>query len=253
MNRPTTPNYLLLAGFLLVVSNLASADELPGKNSQWKDAVVTQLDVDFADTGFHARWEYYRCDCGDVLIWIEQGAPDGVLTGELLIIDGQVLLARGFGQSGFDLAPMMQAPTLMLQLTLALLNHSQPRGPAAVQEKQTWQVTEPDRDFSINTGLASGVFAAPWSINGSGWVTEAGHRRFELTYQFTNPLSGGAGGSDSMKMSGDLDYSKRVFPYPQVTLLGDWDIQRFSMGDDEPRVVERGLTLKSLREKIADM
>ena len=112
------------------------------KATLWQDAAATELDVDFGGTGFHARWKFKRCDCGDLSVQVEQIAPDEVLTGELLMVDGKVLLSQGFTQQGDDIEPLIQAPSLMLQLAYAMLSHSQPGGPFAVDGKQQWNKTE---------------------------------------------------------------------------------------------------------------
>ena len=112
------------------------------KGTLWRDSVVTELDVDFGGTGFHARWRFHRCHCGDLQVNVEQIAPDGTLTGELLMVDGQVLLSRGFEQQGDDIEPLIQAPSLMLQLVFELLNKSQPEGPDSIDDKQLWDRQE---------------------------------------------------------------------------------------------------------------
>ena len=58
---------------------------------------------------------------------VEQVAPDDMLTGELLMVDGQVLLSKGFEQQGADIEPLIQAPSLMLQLAYELLNRVSPK------------------------------------------------------------------------------------------------------------------------------
>jgi hypothetical protein len=217
------------------------------KGTLWRDAVITELDVDFGGTGFHARWRYHRCHCGDLQIKVEQVAPDEVLTGELLMVDGQVLLSRGFEQQGAVIEPLIQAPSLMLQLAFELLNRSQPKGPNAVEEKQSWDKTEKTRDFKLDTGLASGAFAAPWSVKGSGWRTESGHRRFELQFAFTNPMSGNPEEKDSITFSGNLDFRKQGFPYPESTHLEGWRMQWLSLLERETKPAPADLTLKDLR------
>ena len=242
-----------LIGFVLLLTGLQAATAQVEKGTLWRDAVITELDVDFGGTGFHARWVFHRCHCGDLLVQVEQIAPDGVLTGELLMVDGQVLLSRGFKQQGTDIEPLIQAPSLMLQLVYELLNRSQPKGPHAVGRKQVWDETEKKQDFKLNTGLATGAFAAPWGIKGSGWKTESGHRRFELFFQFTNPMPGNPAETDSIVFSGDLDFRKQDFPYHESTSLEGWRVQWISLNDRESEPAAEGLTLKDLRQKAKDL
>ncbi len=239
----------LFIACLLLFAGMQSANAQVVKGTLWRDAIVTKLDVDFGGTGFHARWVFHRCPCGDLTVQVEQVAPDGVLTGELLMVNGQVLLSRDFNEQGVDIEPLIQAPSLMLHLAYAMLSRSQPRGPYAVNEKQLWDETEKTIDFQLNTGLATGIFAAPWRVKGSGWRTESGHYRFELVFQFTNSMPGEASKTDSITFSGDLDFREQEFPYPESTRLEGWRIQWLSQNDLESEPVEKGLTLKELRQQ----
>ncbi len=242
----------LVLALIILFGGLQSAFPQLEKGTLWRDSVVTELDVDFGDTGFHARWRFHRCHCGDLQVKVEQIAPDGVLTGELLMVDGQVLLSRGFEQQGADIEPLIQAPSLMLQLAFELLNQSQPEGPNSIDDKKTWDKEEEKRDFKLDTGLASGAFAAPWSVKGSGWRTEAGHRRFEFLFTFANPVPGNPDGTDSITFSGDLDFRKQGFPYPASTSLEGWRVQWLSHGERESEPATEGLTLEKLRQQAKD-
>lgn len=250
MNRQFLLSLLYpLAGFVLLLMTLQPARAQIEKGALWRDAVVTELDVDFGDTGFHARWRFHRCDCGDLQVMVEQVAPDDILTGELLMVDGQVLLAKGFEQQGTDIEPLIQAPSLMLQLAYELLNRSQPKGPGAVDGKQVWEVEEKTIDFHLDTGLATGAFAAPWRVKGSGWEASGDHIRFELSFQFTSSEPGKPAETGSITFSGDLDFSKQDFPYPESTGLEGWRLQWISLNDRESKPADEGLTLKALRQK----
>ena len=118
--------------------------------------------------------------------------------------------------------------------------------------KNSWDDTEKKIDFQLNTGLATGTFAAPWSIKGSGWQTDTGHYRFELFFEFTNSVPGEADVVDSFTFSGDLDFRKQEFPYSESTNLEGWRIQWISLNDLESEPVEKGLTLKELRQQAKD-
>jgi len=243
----------MFAGLVLLLAGLQSAMADVEKETLWRDAVITELDVDFGGTGFHARWRLHRCHCGDLRVEVEQIAPDGMLTGELLMIDGKVLLSRGFEQQGVDIEPLIQAPSLMLHLAYAMLNRSQPKGPHAVNDKQTWGDTEKNMNYELDTGLATGTFGAPWSIKGTGWKTGSGHRRFELFFEFTNPIPGEPENTDSITFSGDMDFRKQGFPYPDSTSLEGWRIQWLSLNDRESEPVQAGVTLETLRQQVRDL
>ena len=242
----TTFIFLLAVGVMLFSGSTAVYGQVE-KGTLWRDSVVTDLDVNFDGTDFHARWKFHRCHCGDLLVEVEQVAPEGVLTGELMMVDGQVLLSRGFQPQGEDIEPLIQAPSLMLQLAFELLNHSQPGGPHAVGKKQSWRKIEKKQDFRLSTGLATGSFAAPWQVRGSGWEAESGHRRFELVFSFDSTLPGQASQSSSMTFSGKLDFRKQGFPYPESTNLKGWRIQWLSLNEQQSSAVSADLTLRALR------
>lgn len=233
----------------VLLIGLQSASAQVGEGTLWRDAVITELDVDFGNTGFHARWHYHRCHCGDLQIKVEQIAPDGILTGELLMVDGQVLLSRGFEQQGEDIEPLIQAPSLMLQLAFELLNRSRPDGPNSVDGKQALEKTEESQDFKLDTGLASGTFAAPWSVTGSAWKTEKGHRRFEFQFQFNSLMPDKSDETTSITFSGDLDFRKQGFPYPESASLEGWRLQWLSLNERKSEPAAKGLTLKELRQQ----
>ena len=253
MNKSFTTTLLyMFTGFSMLLAGLQAATAQVEKGSLWRDAMVTDLDVNFGDTGFHARWQFHRCDCGDLLVQVEQIAPDSVLTGELLMVDSKVLLSRGFEQQGLDTEALIQAPSLMLQLAYAMLNRSQPKGPHVVTGKQFWDKKEKTRNFKLDNGLATGAFAAPWGVKGSGWKTDSDHYRFELLFQFTNAIPGQNKTSGTISFTGDLDFGKQLFPFAESTDLDGWRIQWISRDERESSPAPKGLTLKSLRQQVKD-
>ena len=239
----------LICALGLLIAGLQTTFAQVQKAGMWRDAVVTELDVDFGNHGFHARWRFHRCTCSDIRVEVEQVAPDGTITGELMLVGGKILLSRGFAEQGGDIVPLIQAPTLMLQLAHAMLNRSQPTGPSSVGEKQAWSETEENLDLKLDTGMTTGTFSAPWSVSGSGWESGVDQRRFELLFKFTVSLPDEVVVSDSMSFSGLLDYRNLEFPYPESASLEGWYIQWISSDEFESRPVATGQTLKTLRQQ----
>jgi hypothetical protein len=249
MHKPVSLFFHVVTACVLVAAGFESAMAQVDRGTLWRDATVTELDADFGRTGFHARWTYHRCSCGDLLVQVEQAAPGGVETGELLMVAGKALLARGFKQQATDIGPLFQAPSLMLQLIYSLLHRSQPKGPHAVSGKQQWDESEESMNLVINTGLSTGAFAAPWGIKGNGWRTGSGNYRFDLLFQFNISQPGQPVETESISFSGNLDYSQQKFPYSDSTELEGWRIQYVSSDEGESELIENSLTLKDLRQK----
>jgi hypothetical protein len=138
----------------------------------------------------------------------------------------------------------------MLQLAYSMLTRSQPKGPAAVTGKQHWTETEKKMDFRLDTGLAIGNFAAPWGIKGSGWRADPEHIRFELVFRFNSAEPGQPQETGSITLSGVLDFTRQDFPYGEDTDLEGWRVQWISLNELKSKTAEKGVTLKSLREKV---
>jgi len=221
-----------------------AAQEIPA-GTAWHDAAVTLLDVDFADTGYHARWEYFQCECGDVLIRLEQSSPDGVQTGELVLVGGRAIAARGRVAQGADLELMMQAPTLMLQLAFGLLRRAIPGGPAVVTAEREFRVEEPEISVEIDTGVAVGSFAAPWSVTGKAWPSSPARRRFDLVFRFSGPQPGAPDGQFSI--TGGQEYGGDSYPLSDETPLDGWKLQWISGESAEAEDPPAGQTLGGLR------
>lgn len=247
MAKPTFSSLLTAFAFLVVASATAASD-IP-RAKRWHEPYVTLLDVNFVDTGFQARWEYFHCGCGDILVRLEQTAPDGVLTGEMLLIDGQVLAARGMVSLSPDLEPMLQSPSIMLHLAFALLERGVPKGPASVTERQALETDSVFQALELNSGMATANFPAPWKLAGQAWPSGEGQRRFEMKFEFTNPESPDPDGTTVFTFTGGQDYRRDDFPFPDEMPLAGWKVQWISKGETVAGDAPDGLTLGALREE----
>lgn len=217
--------------------------------TRWHEPYVTLLDVNFADTGFQARWEYFHCGCGDILVRLEQTAPDGVLTGELLLIGGHALAARGMVSLSPDLEPMLEAPSVMMQLAFTLLEITMPKGPGWLTERQGLATASRETDLEVESALATGSFAAPWQVTGEAWPSGHGQRRFDLTFEFANPSPEAAGGRTAFTFTGGQDYRRDDFPLAAETPMEGWKVQWITKGETVTRDAKAGVTLQDLRDE----
>lgn len=220
--------------------------------TRWHEAPATVLDVKFGDSGFHARWAFFSCDCGDLLVRIEQTAPDSMVGGELLLVGGKVLLGRGGVARSPDLLPVLQAPALMAQVAMGLLQRALPQGPASVTAERAIDLTERNATLAVDTGFAAAEFTSPWRVTGRAWPGASGRRRFELDFTFTNPLPDAPPGSARIGFSGGQDYVNQAFPLVDETPLEGWKLQWLSRGEESAAEPEPGLTLGGLRVQAAN-
>lgn len=203
----------------------------PGANAwaiepgtHWAQPFFTRLDVRFPGQGFHARWDFHRCVCGDALIKAEETLPEGVSTGELLLVDGRVLLVRGFEGRGADRRSMIDSPLLMLQLLFVLMQKTLPEGPAALDERRELSHSDVRYPLELETGGARGGFPAPWEVQGVAYRFADGSHRFDLEFGFETRLIGEPVKRSEIKLSGMLDYRAVEFPVADDFSIKGWDL-----------------------------
>jgi len=190
--------------------------------TRWADPSHVTLAVEFPGEGYHADWELFRCDCGDLLVRSELNVPGDVEQGESLLVSGRAVLSRGFAGAA-ELGSSLDAPALMMQLALRLLERAAPGGPAAIGEAEEIELNEDVSPILLESYSAMGGFQAPWSLRGSISPAGPSGRRFDLRFEFT------AGGGDdaqhgSMRLRGTAEFAEGEFPVPGTTGLEDWTL-----------------------------
>jgi hypothetical protein len=236
------------AGFLLACTWFVTGSllaDLPAE-TRWADPSSVQLNIEFPGDGYHASWELFRCDCGDLLVRAELNIPGEVETGELLLVAGQAVLTKGFGKYKAEAASSLDAAALMMQLALRLLERSEPGGPSRISGPLQVDLLDEINHIHLDTGAAEGGFQAPWSI--AGEITAVGdtQRKFDLEFTF----SAGAPGEVQqavMRLSGLAEYAETEFPVPGSSDITEWDL---SWRDEINTVAAKAETLDQLRALI---
>ena len=216
--------------------------ELPAE-TRWADPSSVQLNIEFPGDGYHASWELFRCDCGDLLVRAELNVPGEAVTGDLILVKGRAVLSRGFGKYRAEAASSLDAAALMMQLALRLLEHSEPGGPSQITGSRKVDLEDKINPITLDTGTAEGGFQAPWSIVGK--ITPAGESRHRFDLRFTFPAGvPGEVQQGSMRLFGLAEFAGTEFPLAGSTALGDWDL---SWRDERGPVPEKPETLDGLR------
>jgi len=246
MRFTTLRRCLILAGWLVLVCGTAGAAGLP-ENIQWKDPSSVRLEVDFPGNDYHASWELFRCTCGDLLVLSELSAPGEVVRGELLLVENRALLMRGYDPEHAE-EISFDAPGLMMQLALRLLERSAPAGPVAIDRKTDVAVEDKVNFINLDTGAAAGTFPAPWSVSGSIWPQNDTERRFDLVFRFVvaDP-AGGEAQDGAIRLSGIAQYAPGEFPVAPGTELSGWDLSWRDENDAAAAPAKKIVTLEQLR------
>ena len=239
----------LLAAVLFFAPTGASTEIAAG--TAWGDPSRVELSVEFPGEGYHANWQLYRCACGDLLVHSELSAPDAVEKGETLLLQGRAVLSRGFGEQQAELGSSLDAPALMMQLALRLLERSAPAGPASVSAAVEVDVVDEINQIYLESYSAIGGFHAPWSVRGS--IAPAGddQRRFDLRFEFTVG-AGSAAQQGAMRLKGLADFSVGDFPLPGSGSLDDWSLTWRDEQDPARAAAAGAKTLDELRAAISE-
>jgi hypothetical protein len=232
-----------LMALLTAVMTVTASAQL-SQETRWADPSSVRLDVDFPGNGYHANWDMFRCQCGDLLIRWELTVPGEAEKGETLLVNDRVVLSRGFGQYQDDLGPSLDAPALMMQTALLLLERSAPEGPSATAEKTVVAVEDEINPIHVDSGTAAGSYMAPWRVEGTISPVSESRRKFDLDFTFStgNPGEELAG---NMRLSGFAEYADSEFPQPPSTPLEGW--QLFWLDQADP-AAEGATNLKTLAE-----
>jgi hypothetical protein len=221
-------------------------------DTQWKDPSEVRLEVDFPGQGYHASWQLFRCDCGDLLIRSELSEPGEAVQGEIVLVANRAVLTRGFGKEAAELASV-DAPALMLQLALRLLQRAEPGGPSAVVARREVAVEDRINYINLDTGTAVGGFPAPWSVSGALWPAGESKRHFDLRFKFN---AGGAAGAEAqqgeLRLSGYIEFARRPFPLESDLPLQGWTLGWHDPDDPLAGKSDAATTLAELRRLVRE-
>ena len=235
--------------FLLLPSLPVVAELSP--ETRWADPSSVRLDVDFPGNGYHASWVMFRCQCGDMLIRWELNVPGETEKGETLLVNGRVVLSRGFGEHQQELGSSLDAPALMMQTVLLLLDRSVPEGPTAISVDTEVAIEDKINPIHVDSGTAAGSYVAPWLMKGTIHPASETRRKFDLDFTFStgNPGEELAG---NMRLSGVAEYGEGEFPQPPSTPLKGWQLFWINDADPAAEGATELTTLAELRAWISE-
>jgi hypothetical protein len=234
----------------LVLPSLPLVAELPPE-TRWADPSSVRLDVDFPGNGYHASWVMFRCQCDDMLIRWELNIPGETEKGETLLVSGRVVMSRGFGEHQQELGSSLDAPALMMQTALLLLERSAPKGPSAISGNTEVAIEDEINPIYVDSGTAAGSYVAPWLMKGTIRPASETRRKFDLDFTFSTG-SPGEELAGNMRLSGLAEYGDGEFPQPPSTPLKGWQLFWINEADPAAKGVAELATLAELRSWISE-
>ena len=235
--------------FFPVLSSPVVADLSP--ETRWADPSSVRLDVDFPGNGYHANWVMFRCQCGDLLIRWQLNVPGETEKGETLLVNGRVVLSRGFGERQEELGASLDAPALMMQTALLLLERSVPEGPSAVTGLTVVGIEDEINPIHVDSGTAAGSYMAPWLVQGTIRPSSETRRKFDLDFTFSTGIPGEEL-VGNMRLSGLAEYGDGEFPQPPSTSLEGWQFFWIDDADPAAKGAAELTTLAELRSWISE-
>lgn len=232
---------------LLLALSAAQADVTA--ETRWADPVRVDLGVEFPGDGYHADWELFRCDCGDLLVRSELSVPGEVDRGETLLVQGRAVMSRGFGEHQAELGSALDAPALMMQLALRLLERVEPGGPSRVEAPVEVDLLDEINPILLESWSAVGGFQAPWSVSGGISPAGADQRRFDLAFEFTAG-AGSEAQKGQIRLKGLADFSTAAFPVPDSEGLEGWRLDWRDSNDPAIPDAAQAETLLELRQAL---
>jgi hypothetical protein len=234
----------------LLLPSLPLVAELPPE-TRWADPSSVRLDVDFPGNGYHASWVMFRCQCDDMLIRWELNIPGETEKGETLLVSGRVVMSRGFGEHQQELGSSLDAPALMMQTALLLLERSAPKGPSAISGNTEVAIEDEINPIYVDSGTAAGSYVAPWLMKGTIRPASETRRKFDLDFTFSTG-SPGEELAGNMRLSGLAEYGDGEFPQPPSTPLKGWQLFWINEADPAAKGVAELATLAELRSWISE-
>jgi len=147
------------------VAQRAAAAQKPG--ADWYRGNQITLDASEPTAGFKSRWTFERTSGNDIRLVLDEQRKTGPQSGTVLIIGQKALLTRDMvlARSG-ALMPAVDGPTLLLNLTLRLLERGVPGGPQSIRRERVVNVKDERQALTVDTPSASGIFLPPWQLTG---------------------------------------------------------------------------------------
>ncbi len=163
---------------------------------------------------------------GDARISVEEQTGPAHTAGTILLIGGRWILIQGFAPSrrGVD---ALDVAALNSQLVIVLLTAVLPKGPPAAGPPQHVSFSEKNNPIRIATPTASGLYNAPWTVEGAVTVASAGA---PATYRLTFTCAS-ADHTRTTIFSGSVGSSPTPLRLPDSMRLAGWTIRRV----DSPR------------------
>ncbi|MEX0958194.1 MAG: hypothetical protein WDZ63_02805 [Burkholderiales bacterium] len=160
-------------------------EDVPRRYCEHPWFAANRLTLDMVDDRrkFSASWTFEVADNNDIRVVKKETASGETIEGEVMVVGGQRMLARGFEvQEGNELGAV-DGPVLSMQLALRLLEFALPAGPRSIETATTIEYKSDKNDLVLATPSADGGFPAPWAVRGKAERAGDSAIRFDMSFE----------------------------------------------------------------------
>jgi hypothetical protein len=190
-------------------------------SQEWR--TPTHLTLVFKHGRDVTRWRYTFGSDGVIHLKADDGAA-----GEMLLVNGQVLLLRNLSVPAGSELEVFDDAMLKQQAALGLLQQAVRRGPETIKGTQKIDARDRGQPIGAETTNSSLYFYPPWDVRGSLERIAEERLAFRLKFEFSENSPGGKGAT--AELSGEWRRDKAAPKFGDEFPLEGWEFYRIQMG-----------------------
>lgn len=205
--------------------------------SPW--TMANRLAVHFESTDGEADWLFELASGSEYRITLDEKFGSEPVAGIVMVLGGQVMISKGLALEPGSETDSLDAPALVQQLTLTLLQHVFPQGRGQVRGVENFRVRREHLFLTAATSRASAEFAPPWTVTGNidngnfDWVD------FELDFEAPDV-------DYRALFSGRWEELPDPVHFPDSMIIEDWQVWPLVPQPDPPPL-HPGWTARDMR------
>jgi hypothetical protein len=236
----------LLVCIVLTLSGPVFADPCPDEpgtegacvgQSPWY--LANRLTVHFASADGQADWLYELASGSEYRITLDERLGAEPVKGTIMVIGGRVMITHGLELELGSATDSLDAPALVQQLALKLLQHVYPRGRDQVPGVEDFRVRREHLYLTAATSRASTEFAPPWMVTGTVDNSNFDWVDFDLTFEAPDV-------DYTARFSGRWEQLPDPLNFPDTTIIEDWQVWPLTPQPD-PAPLKPGWTARDMR------
>jgi hypothetical protein len=215
-------NLILL--LILALPGAALADPCPDESGTEENCLAdspwymaNRLTVHFESVDGEADWLFEMVSGSEFRIMLDEKFGDKPVAGIVMVLGGQIMITRGLDLALGGETDSLDAPSLVQQLTLKLLQHVFPQGRGQVRGVENFRVRREHLYLTAATSRASTEFAPPWMV--SGYIDNGNFDWVDFELEFEAPDA-----DYQARFSGRWEELPDPIIFRDTMIIEDWQV-----------------------------